>query len=76
LAEYNKCIICRRGVNQLQGKYTDEFIWEDLYKESEEGVFELIEQIKTKLKGSRRRKAKDIDVSRNATPLIWIYADL
>jgi origin recognition complex subunit 1 len=63
LAEYRKCIICRRGVNQLQGRYTDEFIWEDVYEKSEKGVFELINMIKNGLKTARKRKAADEDVS-------------
>ncbi|EFW21183.1 Origin recognition complex, subunit 1 [Coccidioides posadasii str. Silveira] len=67
LAEYNKCIICRRGVNQLQGRYTEEFIWEDIYRESEDGIFELIEIIKAGLKRSRKRKADDHE-AKAATP--------
>lgn len=57
LAEFNKCIICRRGVNQLQGRYTEEFIWEDIFRESEDGVFELLDKIRAGLKVSRKRKA-------------------
>lgn len=67
LSEYNKCIICRRGVNQLQGKYTDEFVWEDVFNETEEGVFKLIETIKTGLKKSRKRKADDSEVGHAVT---------
>lgn len=63
LANYNKSIICRRGVNQLQGKYTEEFDWDDIYEESEQGVFKLIDTIKSGLKRSRKRKAIDADVS-------------
>ncbi|WEW61654.1 Origin recognition complex, subunit 1 [Emydomyces testavorans] len=61
LAEYNKCIVCRRGVNQLQGRYTEEFIWEEVYNETEEGIFNLIETVKAGLKRSRKRKADDPD---------------
>jgi origin recognition complex subunit 1 len=63
LTEYHKCIVCRRGVNQLQGKYTEEFLWEDVYKEDEESVFKLVELIKTGLKAAKKRKAADDDVS-------------
>ncbi|OJD23904.1 hypothetical protein ACJ73_04736 [Blastomyces percursus] len=59
LAEYNKCIICRRGVNQLQGKYTEEFIWEEVFDGTEQGMFELIDFIKAALKRSRKRKVID-----------------
>ncbi|EEQ30953.1 Origin recognition complex, subunit 1 [Microsporum canis] len=57
-AEFNKCIICRRGVKQLQGRYTDEFIWEDIYTESEEGVFNLFEYIKDSLSKAKKRAPK------------------
>lgn len=77
LAEYNKCIICRRGVNQLQGRYTDEFIWEDVYKEDGEAIFELIDMIKTGLKAAKKRRAvEDEDVSTIAGDLMNGNADL
>ncbi|KAL1966463.1 hypothetical protein VTN77DRAFT_4385 [Rasamsonia byssochlamydoides] len=61
LAEYKKCIICRRGVNQLQGKYTEEFIWEDVYKGDEQSVYRLIDMVKAGLKTAKRRKPVDED---------------
>jgi origin recognition complex subunit 1 len=62
LAEYHKCIVCRRGVNQLQGKYTEEFVWEDVYKGDEQSVFNLINMVKTGLKAAKKRKAVDQEV--------------
>lgn len=61
LAEYNKCIVCRRGVNQVQGRYTDEFVWEDVYKEDK--IFNLIDMIRDGLKAAKKRKHVDHDVS-------------
>lgn len=61
LAEYNKCIVCRRGVSQVQGRYTDEFLWEDVYRE--DNIYELISRVKDGLKAARKRKAVDSDVS-------------
>lgn len=61
LAEYNKCIVCRRGVSQVQGRYTDEFVWEDIY--NEDNIFELINMVKENLKAARKRKNVDSDVS-------------
>ncbi|EEP78544.1 conserved hypothetical protein [Uncinocarpus reesii 1704] len=61
LAEYNKCIICRRGVNQLQGRYTEEFVWEEVFKENEQGIFALIETITAGLKRTRKRKVDEPD---------------
>ncbi|KAJ6145057.1 P-loop containing nucleoside triphosphate hydrolase protein [Penicillium chermesinum] len=59
LAEYNKCIVCRRGVSQVQGRYTDEFVWEDVYKE--DNIYELISMVKENLKAARKRKNVDSD---------------
>jgi origin recognition complex subunit 1 len=67
LAEYRKCIVCRRSVNQLQGKYTEEFIWEDVYREDEQTVFDLIDMAKSRLKSSKKRKPTDKDDD-NAAP--------
>ena len=61
LAEYQKCIICRRGVSQVQGRYTEEFVWEKVYRE--DNIYELINMVKENLKGARKRKATDNDVS-------------
>ncbi|KAH2909413.1 hypothetical protein KXV78_007663 [Aspergillus fumigatus] len=59
LAEFNKCIICRRGVNQLQGRYTDEFIWEDVYREDK--IHDLITMVKDGLRAAKKRKQVDDD---------------
>jgi origin recognition complex subunit 1 len=59
IAEYNKCIICRRGVNQVQGRYTEEFVWEDVYREDQ--VFDLIGMIKGGLKAEAAKKRKQVD---------------
>lgn len=61
LAEYNKCIVCRRGVSQVQGRYTEEFVWEEVYQE--DNIFHLINMIKDGLKAARKRKVVDSDVS-------------
>lgn len=59
VAEYNKCIICRRGVNQVQGRYTEEFVWEDVYQE--DNIFDLIDMIKNGLKAEAAKKRKKVD---------------
>jgi origin recognition complex subunit 1 len=61
LAEYNKCIVVRRGVSQAQGRYTDEFVWEKVYQEDK--IFDLINMVKDGLKAARKRKVEDDDVS-------------
>ncbi|KAI5290861.1 Origin recognition complex, subunit 1 [Ascosphaera aggregata] len=66
LAEYNKCIICRRGVSQLQGRYTDEFIWEEVYDGTEEGVFRFIDFIKSGLKRSKRKRVEGKELHERA----------
>ncbi|KAL4774976.1 P-loop containing nucleoside triphosphate hydrolase protein [Aspergillus nidulans var. acristatus] len=59
LAEYNKCIVCRRGVSQLQGRYTEEFVWEDVYQQDQ--IHELVDLIKDGLKAAKKRKQADAD---------------
>lgn len=61
LAEYNKCIVCRRAVSQVQGRYTDEFVWEEVYRE--DNILSLINVVKESLKAARKRKIADADVS-------------
>jgi hypothetical protein len=61
LLEYNKCIVCRRGVNQVQGRYTEEFLWEEVYDEND--ILKLISLVKDGLKAARKRKTTDNDVS-------------
>jgi len=61
LADYNKCIVCRRGVSQAQGRYTDEFVWEEVYQEG--NIFKLIDLIKDGLKTAKKRKVADDEVS-------------
>ncbi|KAL2872031.1 origin recognition complex subunit 1 [Aspergillus lucknowensis] len=59
LAEYNKCVVCRRGVSQLHGRYTDEFVWEDVY--DPDHVHDLIDLVKDGLKAAKKRKQADTD---------------
>ncbi|CAG8887131.1 unnamed protein product [Penicillium egyptiacum] len=69
LAEYNKCIVCRRGVNQVQGRYTDEFIWEQVY--NEDNIHHLINWVRDGLKASRKRKVADdeyVDAKESTVP--------
>ncbi|KAJ6119833.1 ATPase AAA-type core [Penicillium sp. IBT 18751x] len=57
LAEYNKCIVVRRGVSQAQGRYTEEFVWEEVYQE--DNIFDLINLVKDGLKAAKKRKVAD-----------------
>ncbi|KAL4809584.1 P-loop containing nucleoside triphosphate hydrolase protein [Aspergillus unguis] len=59
MAEYNKCIVCRRGVSQLQGRYTEEFVWEDVYRPDQ--IHDLVDLIKDGLKAAKKRKQADTD---------------
>ncbi|KAL3480198.1 P-loop containing nucleoside triphosphate hydrolase protein [Aspergillus californicus] len=57
LADYNKCVVCRRGVNQVQGRYTEEFVWEDVYQQDQ--IHDLIDLVKDGLKAAKKRKQVD-----------------
>lgn len=55
---YGKIFVCRRGCNTRTCTYTDEFIWEDIFK-GEESIDDLIDLVKTQTKGTRKRKLDD-----------------
>ena len=65
--DYGKIFVCRRGCNTRTATYTDEFVWEEVYK-GEEDIPELIELVKSQTKATRKRKrdAEDavVDVGR------------
>ena len=55
-----KVFVCRRGCNTRTATYTEEFIWEDIYKGTEDDIFNLVDLVKSGTKATRRRRlAKD-----------------
>ncbi|ODA76635.1 hypothetical protein RJ55_07906 [Drechmeria coniospora] len=52
--EYGKTFICRRGCNTRTASYTDEFIWEEIYRGGKD-IFELSQRIERDTKATRRR---------------------
>lgn len=58
-AEYRKCIICRRGIRQRTSKYTEEFIWEDIYQGPKD-LLTLLDRIQRETKRTNRPK-QDVD---------------
>ena len=64
--EYGKVFICRRGCNMRTCTYTDEFIWEDIYR-GKEDVEPLLERIRAGTKATRKqrrpakRESPDVD---------------
>ncbi|KAI4097361.1 MAG: hypothetical protein LQ348_000401 [Seirophora lacunosa] len=77
--DYGKIFVCRRGCNTRTATYTEEIIWEDIYRGPED-LAELIVQVKSQTKATRKRKrdaddpaveydpTKDIPASRPHTP--------
>lgn len=53
--------VCRRGVNQKKTIYTDEFVWEDVYRgfQDLENLFEMVED-QTTVKPNRRKRQRKI----------------
>ena len=56
--DYGKTFICRRGCNTRTASYTDEFVWEDIYKGTVEDIENLVELVKTGTKATRKRRQK------------------
>ncbi|KAK3298918.1 P-loop containing nucleoside triphosphate hydrolase protein [Chaetomium fimeti] len=58
-SEFGKVFICRRGCNTRTGTYTDEFVWEDIYR-GRDDMDSLQEMVLKNTKATRkRRQAKD-----------------
>ncbi|KAL8304359.1 hypothetical protein RB597_004425 [Gaeumannomyces tritici] len=58
--EFGKVFVCRRGCNTRTASYTNEFVWEDIFRGTALDVYKLIERVKTETKATRaRRKPKE-----------------
>ncbi|KAK0733600.1 P-loop containing nucleoside triphosphate hydrolase protein [Lasiosphaeria miniovina] len=59
--EYGKVFICRRGCNSKTCTYTDEFVWEDIYRGEDdiEAVRDLVDNNTKATRSRRRQPAKD-----------------
>jgi origin recognition complex subunit 1 len=54
--EYGKTFICRRGCNTRTATYTEEFIWEDVFRGTEVDVHKLIDKIQNETKVTRKKR--------------------
>ncbi|KAF1817312.1 P-loop containing nucleoside triphosphate hydrolase protein [Eremomyces bilateralis CBS 781.70] len=52
--EYGKVFVCRRGCNTRTATYTEEFVWEDIYKGATD-IGDLIHVIQSQTKATRTR---------------------
>ncbi|KAH7326706.1 P-loop containing nucleoside triphosphate hydrolase protein [Stachybotrys elegans] len=55
--DFDKTFVCRRGCNTRTATYTDEFVWEEIFRSGQD-VFKLIDLVKTGTKAVRRRRAR------------------
>ena len=53
---FNKTYICRRGCNTRTATYTGEFIWEDLYDGTEDGLNKLMQQLENDTIATRKKR--------------------
>ncbi|TDZ28265.1 Origin recognition complex subunit 1 [Colletotrichum trifolii] len=53
--DYGKVFVCRRGCNIRTATYSDEFVWEDLYRSGEQGAQKLIAFAKSQIGSTRKR---------------------
>ena len=58
---YAKTIMCRRGVKQRTLQFTEDFVWEEIYK-GPESVLDLVDWIKDQTKGRKRKFLKREDL--------------
>lgn len=66
-AQYNKSIICRRGVKQRTLNYTEDFVWDEKYKGPED-LLALIDWIKDQTKGRRKQDRSTEDAAYKTEP--------
>lgn len=60
--DYGKTFICRRGCNTKTTTYTEEFIWEDIFRGTEADVEDLAERVKAETTATRKRGRKRMKV--------------
>ncbi|EXJ94493.1 origin recognition complex subunit 1 [Capronia coronata CBS 617.96] len=53
---YSKTIMCRRGVKQRTLQFTEDFVWEEIYRGPED-LLDLIDWIKEQTKGKKKQLA-------------------
>ncbi|KAH7136604.1 P-loop containing nucleoside triphosphate hydrolase protein [Dactylonectria macrodidyma] len=53
--DFGKTFICRRGCNTRTATYTDEFIWEETYR-NEDDIYSLIELVEKGTKATRKKR--------------------
>ncbi|KAI5810116.1 P-loop containing nucleoside triphosphate hydrolase protein [Peziza echinospora] len=56
--EYGKVFICRRGCAPRTATYTEEFIWEDIYKGRNTDIDMIVRKITEETKKTRKPRAK------------------
>lgn len=56
-ALYGKTLLCRRGLKQRTGKYTEEFVWEEMYQDIGD-LYGLVNWINEQTKGRRKQTEK------------------
>ena len=55
--DFGKTFVCRRGCNTRTATYTDEFIWEDVYRGAED-IADLIQRVKSQTKATRKKRKR------------------
>jgi origin recognition complex subunit 1 len=53
--EFGKVFVCRRGCNTRTATYTEEFLWDEIYRGPED-IDDLYDKIKQETKATRRRR--------------------
>lgn len=57
---YNKTFVCRRGCNNRTATYTDEFVWEEMYRARGEDIKALRQYVESKTATTRRKAKKKL----------------
>ena len=68
--DYGKTFICRRGCNVRTATYTEEFVWDEIFKGTEQDIYDLIQRVQKETKATRKRKAERQGLKRDLDDLV------
>ena len=55
---YSKVFVCRRGCNTRTATYTEDFVWEDIYRGVED-LDDLMDLVKSQTKATRKSEKQE-----------------
>lgn len=64
--DFNRIFVCRRGVNLRTTTYTSDFVWEEVFSGTREGIENLKAKVETETRATRKKTALGDDSNQDA----------